>query len=80
LKRLQVEPARSVFVGDHPEIDVRGSRAAGMQAVWRRDSTVSQAVGAVATIENVGDLLPLLGLAPGGQPRPETVPPQRGMA
>jgi putative hydrolase of the HAD superfamily len=66
LERLQADPARSIFVGDDPEIDIAGARGAGMQAVWRRDPTVSRTVEADATIEGVGDLLRLLGLgAPG---------------
>ena len=62
LERLNVPPARAVFVGDHPEVDVAGARAAGMQAVWRRDPRVAVIVDADAVIEALGDLLPLLGL------------------
>ena len=62
LKRLGVDPRQAVFVGDHPEADIAGARAAGMRAVWRRDSRVSQIVEADAVIEELGDLLPLLGL------------------
>ena len=29
LQRLNANPARAVFVGDHPEVDVAGARAAG---------------------------------------------------
>jgi putative hydrolase of the HAD superfamily len=62
LDRLKASPARSVFVGDHPDVDVAGARAAGMQAIWRRDPRVSRIVEADAVIEELGDLLPLLGL------------------
>ncbi len=62
LERLNVDPARSVFVGDHPEVDIAGARAAGMQAVWRRDRGVSLAVQADAVIEELGELPPLLGV------------------
>ncbi len=62
LERLNTSPARAVFVGDHPEVDVAGARAAGMQAVWRRDPRVSRVVEADAVIEEVGDLVSLLGL------------------
>src|SRR5688572_1010305 len=61
LARLQAEPARSVFAGDHPEVDIGSARAAGMWAVWRRDPAVSRQVNADATIEEVADLLALLG-------------------
>ena len=37
LERLHTKPAQAVFVGDHPEVDVAGARAAGMRAIWRRD-------------------------------------------
>lgn len=68
LQRLQTDLARAIFVGDHPEIDIRGARAAGMQAVWRRDPTASRVVEADATIGEVGDLLTLLGLEPSSRP------------
>jgi putative hydrolase of the HAD superfamily len=62
LDRLGVEPARAAFVGDHPDVDIAGARAAGMYAIWRRDPAVSQEVQADAVIEEVGDLVALLGL------------------
>jgi putative hydrolase of the HAD superfamily len=62
LERLNVNPAHAVFVGDHPEVDVAGARAAGMRAIWRRDPSVSRVVEADAVIEALGDLLTLLGL------------------
>ena len=61
--RLNTTPARAVFLGDHPEVDVVGARAAGMQAVWRRDPRVSRMVEADGVIEDLADLLPWLGLA-----------------
>ena len=60
LERLNADPAHSVFVGDHPEVDVAGARAAGMHAVWRRDPRISQIVEADAVIEELGDLLALI--------------------
>ena len=62
LERLAITPTRSVFVGDHPEVDVAGARAAGMQAVWRRDPNVTRIVEADGVIEEIGDLLTWLGL------------------
>ena len=62
LDRLGANPAQSVFVGDHPEVDVAGARAAGMQAIWRRDPSVSGMVEADAVIEELSDLLTLRGL------------------
>jgi putative hydrolase of the HAD superfamily len=60
LERLDANPARAAFVGDHPEVDVAGARAAGMQTVWRRDPMVSAMVEADAVIEELGDLVTLL--------------------
>ncbi|UOY92521.1 HAD family hydrolase [Ectobacillus sp. JY-23] len=34
---LNVKPEESLYVGDHPDNDVRGARQAGMHAVWKRD-------------------------------------------
>jgi putative hydrolase of the HAD superfamily len=62
LDRLNVNSAHAVFVGDHPHIDVAGARSAGMRAIWRRDPIVSAMVEADAVIEELGDLLTLLGL------------------
>ena len=62
LERLNTNPANAVFVGDHPEVDVAGARAAGMRAIWRRDPSVLRVVEADAVIEELGDLLTLLGL------------------
>ena len=66
LERLNASPARAVFVGDHPEVDVAGARAAGMQAIWRRDPNVSRMVEADAVIEELVDLLTQLGLERSG--------------
>jgi putative hydrolase of the HAD superfamily len=62
LERLDTMADRSVFVGDHPEVDVAGARGAGMKGIWRRDPAVSRTVEADAVIEELGDLLQLLGL------------------
>jgi putative hydrolase of the HAD superfamily len=61
LERLNANPAQAVFVGDHPEVDVAGARAAGMRAIWRRDPMVPGRVEAEAVIEELGELLTLLG-------------------
>lgn len=62
LERLDTNPARALFVGDHPEVDVAGARAAGLQTVWRRDRAVPRTVEADGVIDELGDLLTLLGL------------------
>jgi putative hydrolase of the HAD superfamily len=65
LQRLDTNPSQAVFVGDHPDVDVAGARAAGMRAIWRRDPNLSQVVEADEVIEELGDLLTLLGLPEG---------------
>jgi putative hydrolase of the HAD superfamily len=62
LERLGVDRGHAVFVGDHPEVDIAGARAAGMRTVWRRNRGASQAVEADAVIDELGEILPLLGL------------------
>ena len=37
LTRLNIAPSESVFVGDHPENDVKASRYVGMKAIWKKD-------------------------------------------
>jgi putative hydrolase of the HAD superfamily len=60
LERLDVEPAAAAFVGDNPEVDVTGARAAGMRAIWRRDPSRSGTVEADAVIDQLEDLVGLL--------------------
>jgi putative hydrolase of the HAD superfamily len=62
LERLEVRPADAAFVGDHPEVDVAGARAAGMFSIWRRDSKLTGTVEADAVIDQLGDLFAVLGL------------------
>ncbi|WP_084584093.1 HAD family hydrolase [Sphingomonas azotifigens] len=61
-ERLGVSPERCVFVGDHPEADVRGAMAAGMGAIWfRRAIRWPETLPAPpATIESLSALPPLL--------------------
>jgi putative hydrolase of the HAD superfamily len=37
LKQLNVPPQQSIFVGDHPENDVKAAQNAGMIGVWKKD-------------------------------------------
>ena len=63
LTRLGTSADRAVFAGDNPEVDVAGARAAGIRAIWRRDPTVPHAVEADEVIEELAELVTLLGLA-----------------
>jgi putative hydrolase of the HAD superfamily len=60
LERLEVEPAAAAFVGDNPEVDLAGARAAGMRTIWRRDPKRAGTVEADAVIEQLDDLVALL--------------------
>lgn len=62
VERLGVKPGQAAFVGDNPEVDVAGARAAGMLAVWRRDPKRSGTIDTDVVIEELADLLALLGL------------------
>lgn len=57
LERLGVDAAHACYVGNHPEIDVAGARAAGLKAVWRRDPFLPPPTEADGVIEELGDLL-----------------------
>lgn len=59
--RLGVDAAACAFVGDRPHDDVRGARAAGMRAVWRRNVHVGEtAEDADAVIDALPELLPVV--------------------
>ena len=62
LTRIGAGAKRAVFVGDNPEADIAGARAAGMRTIWRRDAAVSQAVEADAAIDQLAELVAILGL------------------
>ena len=42
-RRVRVEPAEALHVGDDPELDVRAARAAGLQAAWIRRPDLARA-------------------------------------
>ncbi|TWT24906.1 HAD family hydrolase [Planomicrobium sp. CPCC 101110] len=37
LDRLQAAPSESVFIGDHPDNDVKAARSIGMKGLWKKD-------------------------------------------
>lgn len=57
LERLGVDAAHACHVGNHPEDDIAGARAAGVKAVWRRDPYLPAPDRADAVIETLADLL-----------------------
>jgi putative hydrolase of the HAD superfamily len=38
LNQLKVSPNESIYVGDHPETDIKGAQNIGMKGIWKRDS------------------------------------------
>ena len=61
MKRLDVRPGESVFVGDRPWDDIYGAKQAGMRAVLRPNPMVpDHEVEPDATIERLPDLLGLI--------------------
>jgi putative hydrolase of the HAD superfamily len=56
LGRLGVTAPEAVFVGDHPEIDVRGAQDAGMRAIWKRDDYWGSCPFADAVIGELDEL------------------------
>jgi putative hydrolase of the HAD superfamily len=37
LEQLNVSPKQSIFVGDHPENDVKAAQIVGMKGIWKKD-------------------------------------------
>lgn len=38
LRKLDVSPKHSIFIGDHPENDVKAAQNIGMKGIWKTDS------------------------------------------
>jgi putative hydrolase of the HAD superfamily len=57
LERCGVAPHEAMFVGDHPEIDVAGARAAGLVAVWKRVPYWTMGIDNVLVIDRLSEIL-----------------------
>ncbi len=55
-ERFAAEPAQIVYVGDHPEYDVHGARAAGLRAIWINREGLAWPGDLPAPEHEVGDL------------------------
>ena len=55
LNKLQVEPAASVFIGDHPMNDIEPPKILGMVSIWKRD-VAWQDVKADYTIDKLKEI------------------------
>ncbi|MCH4827250.1 HAD family hydrolase [Planococcus halocryophilus] len=58
LRKLDVSPKHSIFVGDHPENDVKAAQNIGMKGIWKNDSQWTN-VDADFTVDDLKEL-PLL--------------------
>jgi len=59
VERCGVDPRESVFVGDHPDVDVAGSRAAGLISIWKRVPYWKLRLEDVQTVDNLSEILPI---------------------
>lgn len=57
LTKLGATAGNALFVGDHPDNDIRASRDAGMKAVWKRNKQFGTVVNADAVIDNLEELV-----------------------
>jgi len=57
LDRLGASAGDSMYVGDHPQIDIAGARAAGLAAAWKRVPYWTMTDRDVPVLERLGDLL-----------------------
>ena len=66
LQRAGVAASAAIYVGDSPEHDVPGARAAGLGAVWINRAGVAWPGGSVPDVEirDLYELLPVIGLEP----------------
>ncbi|WP_245411499.1 HAD family hydrolase [Alkalicoccus urumqiensis] len=55
LKRLNVAPAASVFIGDHPINDIEAAKGVGMRTIWKRGPGVEPAA-ADAVVDRLLDV------------------------
>ena len=59
LNQLNVSPNHSVYVGDHPENDVKAARQVGMKGIWKKDTQWSN-VSAEFIIDDLMELPSLI--------------------
>ncbi|TGV29395.1 L-2-haloalkanoic acid dehalogenase, partial [Mesorhizobium sp. M00.F.Ca.ET.186.01.1.1] len=46
----------AMYIGDHPDNDVRASRAVGMKAVWKRCSQYAAVAEAHVVIDDLAEI------------------------
>ncbi len=50
----------SVFVGDHPEADIKGAKNAGMKTIWKRNLSWVETTEADAIIDELNEIPAIL--------------------
>jgi putative hydrolase of the HAD superfamily len=58
VERIGVAAGEAMFVGDHPEIDVAGARAAGLIPVWKRVPYWAMPFDDVLIVDRLSEILP----------------------
>ncbi|GMK42568.1 haloacid dehalogenase [Paenibacillus sp. CCS19] len=60
LTKLGVPAEHAIFVGDHPDNDIRASREVGMRAIWKRSPHYEAAEHADHVIDDLDELIALV--------------------
>lgn len=58
--QLGVTVQDSIFIGDHPEVDIIGAKQAGMKAIWKRNSHWRETTKADAIMDDLNEIPVLL--------------------
>ncbi|QUL57222.1 HAD family hydrolase [Paenibacillus tritici] len=66
LTKLGVSAENALFVGDHPDNDIRASRNVGMKAIWKRNDPREAITEADAVIDDLGELVNVVKLFSAG--------------
>jgi putative hydrolase of the HAD superfamily len=60
MNRLGVSASDSVFIGDHPEVDIVGAKGAMMKTIWKRNLSWTEAKEADAVIDELNEIPTIL--------------------
>ena len=69
LDLLSADAGETVYVGDHPAIDIEGARSAGLWTIWKKDPFWGECESSHASVEELSELPPLLGSWPPAEKR-----------
>ncbi len=56
MNRLGVSALESVFIGDHPEVDIVGAKGAMMKTIWKRNLSWTEAKEADAIVDELKEI------------------------